>query len=92
VAETATPAAKVFRQPLSVLVLVYAQSGEVLLLQRRDPFAFWQSVTGSVEHGETHAAAAARELQEETGLQGCGDLVFSGNERVFEIDPRWRHR
>ncbi len=81
-----------YRRPESVLVLVYTPQAEVLLLERRRPFAFWQSVTGSLEHGETHAAAAPRELAEETGLGGEGQLSFSGRQRVFEIDPRWRHR
>jgi len=79
------------RRPLSVLVAVYTTQGEVLLLRRARPFDFWQSVTGSLQAGESHAEAAERELREETGLQGC-DLRFSGNERVFTIDPRWRHR
>lgn len=80
-----------YRRPLSVLVVVYTTGGEVLLLRRSRPFDFWQSVTGSLQPGESHAQAAERELGEETGLAGC-DLRFSGNERVFTIDPRWRHR
>ena len=79
------------RRPLSVLVIVHTTQGEVLLLRRSRPFDFWQSVTGSLQPGESHAEAAERELREETGLSGC-DLRFSGNERVFTIDPRWRHR
>lgn len=82
-----------YRRPLSVLVIVYTSAGDVLLLKRCLPFEFWQSVTGSLLEGETHAGAAARELFEETGLlSGDGDLVFSGHERVFTIDPRWRDR
>ena len=63
------------------------------MLKRALPFEFWQSVTGSLCHGETHFAAAVRELHEETGLgpDDC-ELTFSGVERVFTIDPRWRHR
>ena len=80
-----------YRRPLSVLVVVYTTGGEVLLLRRSRPFDFWQSVTGSLQEGESHAETAQRELLEETGLQGC-DLRFSGHERVFTIDPRWRHR
>jgi len=80
------------RRPESVLVLVYTTGGETLLLKRREPFLFWQSVTGTLEPDEFHAAAAARELLEETGLADEGELYFSGNRRVFEIDPRWRHR
>ena len=80
-----------YRRPLSVLVIVHTAAGEVLLLRRLQPFDFWQSVTGSLQPGETHAEAASRELQEETGLESC-DLRFSGSQRVFTIDPRWRHR
>ncbi|NNE59386.1 MAG: dihydroneopterin triphosphate diphosphatase [Woeseia sp.] len=80
------------RQPVSVLVLVYATCGNVLLLKRHKPFAFWQSVTGSLEADEDHENAARRELVEETGLTTEGELYFSGNRRVFDIDPRWRHR
>ena len=41
---------KVYKRPVSVLVVIYAQdSKRVLMLQRRDDPEFWQSVTGSVE-------------------------------------------
>lgn len=80
-----------YRRPLSVLVIVYTADGEILLLRRSQPFDFWQSVTGSLQPCETHAEAASRELQEETGLESC-DLRYSGRERVFTIDPRWRSR
>lgn len=81
------------RRPLSVLVIVYSSQGDVLLLKRALPFEFWQSITGSLFDGETHVDAAVRELREETGLgpDDC-ELSFSGNERVFTIDPRWRDR
>ncbi len=81
-----------YRRPESVLVLVYSTSGEVLLLRRSKPFEFWQSVTGSLDPGERPADAAARELFEETGLEGEGRLYYSGVARQFTIDPRWRNR
>jgi dATP pyrophosphohydrolase len=71
---------------------VYTSDGEVLLLRRTRPFDFWQSITGSLDEGESSAAAARRELLEETGLSEQGQLVDSGNARVFEIDSRWRDR
>lgn len=80
------------RRPESVLVVVCTDAGEALLLQRRQPFDFWQSVTGSLHAGESHAQAARRELAEETGLQDEGRLEYSGVSRQFAIDPRWRHR
>jgi len=59
------------------IVEVYVVRGEseLLLLERaREPMAgTWQPVFGHVEEGETSAAAAARELREETGLaEGAG--------------------
>ena len=80
------------RRPVSVLVVVYTDDGQVLLLRRRQPFDFWQSVTGTLAEDETHAEAALRELREETGLDDPDRLVFTGTSRRFEIDPRWRHR
>lgn len=45
-----------FKRPESVLVVICEQeTGRVLMLQRRDDPAFWQSVTGSLEPGETPA-------------------------------------
>ena len=81
-----------YRRPESVLVLVYVNCRQVLLLQRVAPFSFWQSVTGSLEAGETPAAAARRELAEETGLCGTPCLSDCVATRRFTIDPRWRHR
>lgn len=86
------PAVAAARRPESVLVVVYAVDGNVLLLRRHRPFDFWQSVTGSLAPGESHAEAAARELQEETALIDEGELSFSGTRRAFVIDPRWRSR
>jgi dATP pyrophosphohydrolase len=71
-----------------VLVVVYTGDAEVLLLRRRSPFEFWQSVTGSLNAGEKQADAARRELMEETGLKDEGDLVDTGVSRQFTIDPR----
>lgn len=81
-----------FRQPVSVLVLVYTADGQVLLLRRSRPFDFWQSITGSVAPGETHAEAARRELREETGRHDASSLKHMGINRQFLIDPRWRNR
>jgi len=80
------------RRPESVLVLVYSLDAKVLVLKRRAPFEFWQSVTGSLGHGETHSQAAARELREETGFAERSRLSYSGVARQFTIDPRWRSR
>jgi dATP pyrophosphohydrolase len=81
-----------YRRPESVLVVVYSDDGQALLLRRRRPFEFWQSVTGSLLAGETHEEAARRELAEETGLGAEGWLEYTGVSRQFAIDPRWRDR
>jgi dATP pyrophosphohydrolase len=80
------------RRPESVLVVIHADDGQVLLLRRVSPFDFWQSVTGSLDPGETHADTARRELCEETGLTDQGSLIDTGTSRTFTIDPRWRHK
>ena len=66
--------------------MIYTAGGEFLLLERRKPPGFWQSVTGSLEWGETADAAAARELNEETGItQGVlRNLHFT---QEYEILP-----
>jgi dihydroneopterin triphosphate diphosphatase len=79
------------KRPESVLVVVHTRGGEVLLLERREPRGWWQSVTGSLEPGETPREAAVRELREETGL-GADGLVDLGLSARFEIAPAWRHR
>jgi len=80
-----------FKRPESVLVLVATHAGEVLLIERRFPVGFWQSVTGSLEWGENAPSAAHRELQEETGLSATAieDLQIGAR---FHIRPEWRRR
>jgi dATP pyrophosphohydrolase len=79
-----------FKQPVSVLVVVATAAGEALLLRRRQPADFWQSVTGSLAWGETPAAAAARELREETGIEAVP--TATGRVNRFTILPAWRAR
>ena len=82
--------APAWKRPESVLVVLHTRD-QVLLLERVRPTGFWQSVTGSLETGETPRQAAVRELAEETGLSGAGiqDLSLV---QTFPIAPAWRER
>lgn len=75
-----------FRRPESVLIVIYTADGEFLLLERRRPPGFWQSVTGSMEWDEHADAAARREVIEETGITQ-GALVNLQWTQVYEILP-----
>lgn len=73
--------------------MIHTPDLQVLLLERADKKGFWQSVTGSLEAGETPDQAAIREVHEETGLVAT-DYAFSDwqTSNVYEIYPHWRHR
>ncbi|NUU68204.1 dihydroneopterin triphosphate diphosphatase [Enterobacteriaceae bacterium BIT-l23] len=85
-----------WKRPVSVLVVIYAQdTGRVLMLQRRDNPAFWQSVTGSLEADESARQAALREVQEEVAIDIEGErlnLVDHQRRVEFEIFEYLRHR
>ncbi len=78
-----------YKRPESILVVVYTIEPRVLLLRRRQPVNFWQSVTGSLEWDETPKQAAHREIKEETGLSSQG-LMDCHQSHTFQIFPRWR--
>lgn len=84
------------KHPVSVLVVIFAQdTGRVLMLQRRDDASFWQSVTGSLEAGETPIQAAQREVLEELAIDTVAEqLRIEDCQRQieFEIFPHYRHR
>ncbi len=88
--------ARAFKVPQSVLVVIHTPALEVLLIERADAPGFWQSVTGSKDtFDEPFERTAAREVQEETGLDAGASahaLRDWGLENVYEIYPQWRHR
>ena len=82
-----------YKQPVSVLIVVYTPDLQVLLLERADRPGFWQSVTGSQHEAEPLRTTAVRELAEETGLEADQYQLVDWQEvNRFEIYLQWRHR
>jgi dihydroneopterin triphosphate diphosphatase len=84
-----------YKLPRSIQVVIFArEQGERKYLLLKRVFSeggFWQTVTGSLEIGESHLAAAVREISEETGIV-CreSDLINLELTNLFEIAPLWR--
>jgi dihydroneopterin triphosphate diphosphatase len=92
-------AARPFKIPESVLVVIHTRALEVLLIERADKPGFWQSVTGSKDAAdEPLTETAVREVAEETGIAIGSAAVPLANLRdwhlsnVYDIYPVWRHR
>ena len=86
-----------YKIPESVLVVIYTQALQVLLMERADQSGFWQSVTGSKNVSfESLEQTAIREVEEETGIQIAhekGTHLLSWNlSNIYDIYPMWRHR
>lgn len=83
-----------FKLPFSVLVVIHTDKRDVLLLERAARAGFWQSVTGSLDWpAEPLQQAAAREVQEETGLDASAGILERWNLAYrFEIFAQWRSR
>ena len=82
-----------FKRPVSVLVVIYTATLEVLLLERAGHPGYWQSVTGSQEDGESLIETARREVEEETGIVApLSQFEDWGTTNTFEIFTEWRHR
>ncbi|WP_018984538.1 dihydroneopterin triphosphate diphosphatase [Salinimonas chungwhensis] len=83
------------KRPESVLVVLYDLRHHVLVMQRNDDAEFWQSVTGTIEYGESALQTAYREVAEETGYQLSRErqeIVDQRTTNTFEIRPCWRYR
>lgn len=82
---------KMYKNPHSVLVVIFCYSTQrVLMLQRQDDPTFWQSVTGSLALSESPRETAIREVKEEVGIdiQSESLALFDCEERIaFEIFP-----
>lgn len=92
-------AARPFKIPESVLVVIHTPALDVLLIERADAPGFWQSVTGSKDSlAETLVETCVREVAEETGIAIGSPAVARealcdrGLVNVYEIYPRWRRR
>ncbi|AKO30614.1 dihydroneopterin triphosphate pyrophosphatase [[Haemophilus] ducreyi] len=85
-----------YKNPNSVLIVIYAQNTKrVLMLQRKDDPSFWQSVTGSLEHQESALEAAKREVLEEVGIDITQQklTIYDCQKSVkFEIFPHFRYK
>lgn len=81
------------KRPQSVLVLIHSPDNDILLIERTKHPGFWQSVTGSIEAGESAEAAAMREVAEETGIVAPQQAFARWHHSSrFEIFPIWRER
>ncbi len=84
-----------YKRPESVLVVLYNEHSEVLVLQRDDDPNFWQSVTGSMEHDEVPCQTALREVYEETSIdltQRSHCLLDCRLTNQYKIREDWRYR
>jgi dihydroneopterin triphosphate diphosphatase len=82
-----------YKIPFSVLVVIHTAELEVLLIERADRPGFWQSVTGSLNEGESCRETALREVGEETGIDAARyPLADWRVQNRFEIFRRWGSR
>jgi 8-oxo-dGTP diphosphatase len=81
------------RRPFEVAVVVHrpGHGGPeyLVLLRSPDQQGYWHLVAGGVEWGEEAAAAAARELLEETGL--AAEVVDLGLDLSYDLSEEPEH-
>ena len=84
---------KKYKNPNSILLIIFTTKFKVLLLKKNLKRDLWQSVTGSIELGEDPYDTALRELQEETGInKQKSDLIFNDLSYKFMIYSEWIYR
>ena len=84
---------KKYKNPNSILLIIFTTKFKVLLLKKNSKIDLWQSVTGSMELGENPYDTALRELQEETGInKQKSDLIFDDLSHKFMIYSEWIDR
>ncbi len=82
-----------YKQPVSVLIVIYTAALDVLLIERADHPGYWQSVTGSRDGEESLRDTAIREVMEETGLDATRYVLSDWQQQnLYEIYAQWRHR
>lgn len=84
---------RIYKIPVSILVIIHTPDMQILLLERADHPGYWQSVTGSQNEGETLVQTAIREVAEETGLDATRYELTDWNiVNEYEIYEEWRWR
>ena len=96
---TSAGAARPFKIPESVLVVIHSADADVLLLERADMPGHWQGVTGAKNRArEPLVQTAIREVGEETGIVVGSRAVPRANlvdwrlRNVYDIYPHYLHR
>lgn len=84
---------KRYKNPNSILLIIFTKKFKVLLLRKNSTKELWQSVTGSMELDENPYETAIRELKEETGInKQRSDLIFNNKSHKFMIYSEWIDR
>ena len=84
---------KRYKNPNSILLIIFTKNFKVLLLRKNLKKELWQSVTGSMELDENPYETALRELKEETGIdKERSDLIFDNKSHKFMIYSEWINR